>query len=493
MAVTIERRSDLTLAHFERVVWQGERLEAGASIEAAVTGMREAFLRYCARPGTTVYGVTSGYGTNARRRMSEEEAQAFHAKSLAAGAMSFGEPLALRAVRGILFARLANLVEGHGATSFGVVQAVIEMLNGERIVPPVPRQGTGCAGEILPLYHLFAPLSDAFRMEIKEKGPLSNGAPCAAALIADAALSARRRLDLALEIFALSIEAMRAPLEAYDPVLAELWNDADAGFVLKRLQTLLAGAGGERRSFQAPVSWRILPRVLGRATRTQRRAAETAEAILPAVTDNPVFLPPDASHPDGRSFSTGGYHDSHAVPALDDLAAAAADLCLIAERHVGKLLDGAASGLPDKLARPGPSIAGGAVALAYAPMASVGFLEEARQAATTTLFAGAEGGAFGQDDVTSPVFPAWEKQEAAGLALERSLAILAAVASQALFVTDRAPLPALAERLAGIRAAFAPVDDIAPRILGNDAARLAAAFRTEIYGKAEAGAPIIRA
>jgi histidine ammonia-lyase len=351
-------------------------------------------------------------------------------------------------------------------------------------VPPVPCRGTGCAGEILPLYHLFAPLSDAFEMEIKEKGPLSNGAPCAAALLADAALAARNRLTLALEIFALSIEAMRAPLEAYDPVLSTLWNDADAGMVLDRFAILLAGAGSERRSFQAPVSWRILPRVLGRAARIVRVAGETAAAILPAVTDNPVYLPPDEAHPHGRSFSTGGYHDSHAVPAMDALSAVAADLCLIAERHAGKLLDGASSGLPDKLVRPGTGVPGGAVSLAYAPMASVGFLEEARRAATTTLFAGAEGGAFGQDDVTSPVIPAWEKHETAGLALERGLAVLAAVASQAFWATDRAPPPALAARLDMIRAVFPPVDDVARRVLGHDAARLAALFHGEVYGEA---------
>src|SRR5690606_19459478 len=133
----------------------------------------------------------------------------FHARALAVGAMSFGDPLPPRVVRGILFARLANLVEGHGATSLRVVRAVVEMLNGERPVPPVPGDGNGCAGEILALYHLFAPLSDAFEMEIKEKGPLTNGAPCAAALLADATLAARRRLDIAVELFALSVEAFR--------------------------------------------------------------------------------------------------------------------------------------------------------------------------------------------------------------------------------------------------------------------------------------------
>ncbi len=482
MTLAIDGRGDLTLEAFRRVAWGSERVELTAGTQATIEHVRAAFLRYAARQAGAIYGVTSGYGPNARRQMGAEEAERFHARSLAVGAMSFGDPLPDRVVRGILFARLANLVEGHGATSLRVVQAIVEMLNGERRVPPVPGEGNGSAGEILPLYHLFAELTDAFQMEIKEKGPLTNGAPCAAALLADATLAARRRLDLALELFALSVEAFQAPLGAYDPALAALWNDPDAGEIMRRLQGLLAGTGGQRRSFQAPVSFRILPRVFARTLRALKTAEATAAAILPAVTDNPIYLPPDAEHPDGRSFSTGGYHDSHAVPAMDALAHEWADLCLLCERHATKTLDHTNSGLPEKLSKNLDQVAGGAVALTYAPMAIVGFIESARQAASTTLLPGAEGGAWGQDDVVSPIFPAWHKQEAAGHALERSLAVLAAVASQALWVTDRAVPPALAARLEMIRASLPPVDDLSPRNLGHDCDRLADTFRAEVYG-----------
>lgn len=481
MTIAIDGRADLTLAAFRRAAWQGERVELTPRTRRTIDEVRAAFLRYAAKQEGAIYGVTSGYGPNARRQMSPAEAEQFHSRSLAVGAMSFGDPLPERVVRGILFSRLANLVEGHGATSLRVVEAVVEMLNGERPVPPVPGEGNGSAGEILALYHLFAPLTDAFRMEIKEKGPLTNGAPCAAALVADAALAGRRRMELALELFALSVEAFRAPLGAYDPALAELWNDPDAGWALRRLQELLAGTGGQRRSFQAPVSFRILPRIFARTLRAVATAERLADATLPAVTDNPIFLPPDAAHPDGRSFSTGGYHDSHAVPAMDALAREWADLCLLCERHATKTLDHASSGLPEKLSKNLDKVAGGAVALTYAPMAIVGFHETARQAASATLLPGAEGGAWGQDDVVSPIFPAWHKQETAGRALERALAVMAAVSSQALWVTDRPAPPALAARLDMIRASLPPVDDLSPRNLGHDCDRLAEAFRAEVY------------
>ena len=54
---------------------------------------------------------------------------------------------------------------------------------------------------------------------------LVNGSPCAAALAADVALVSRQQLHLAEQVFALSVEAFRAPLEAYDQALDALWED----------------------------------------------------------------------------------------------------------------------------------------------------------------------------------------------------------------------------------------------------------------------------
>jgi histidine ammonia-lyase len=105
----------------------------------------------------------------------------------------------------------------------------------------------------------------------------------------------------------------------------------------------------------------------------------------------------------------------------------------------------------------------------------------------STLLPGAEGGAFGQDDVVSPVFPAWHKHERAALAFERALSVLAAVASQALWVTDRGAPPALAGLLERIRAEVPPVDDVAPRTLGHDCGRLAEAFRAELSASLRSG------
>ena len=314
--------------------------------------------------------------------------------------------------------------------------------------------------------------------DLAEKDALSliNGSPCASALNADAALAARARLDLAIEVFALSIEALKAPLGAYDEALEGLWEDPHEAAVLCALRGWLTGAGTDRRAYQAPVSWRILPRVLGQAQRALSQAEETAASALRAVSDNPVFIPPDENNPRGRVFSTGGYHNAKAYPALDTLGASWADLALLCDRHASKLLDGPVSLLPHNLMA-GDGYIG---CLGFSALA---FAEQARRAAARTFLPGSEGGGFAQNDVASPTFFAWRAEAEAGRCLDAGLAILAVIASQALFVTDREAPPRLAPLLEWIRTAVPPL--IGMRGLGPELAALAEQFTAKVF----AGAP----
>ena len=69
------------------------------------------------------------------------------------------------------------------------------------------------------------------------------------------------------------------------------------------------------------------------------------------MTDNPVWAEGIGDdQPVGRFVANGGYHNPHAVLAMDALTAACANLCVLAERHGAKLLDGTVSLLPDQLA-----------------------------------------------------------------------------------------------------------------------------------------------
>ncbi|WP_119458436.1 aromatic amino acid lyase [Rhodospirillaceae bacterium SYSU D60014] len=472
MPLSLASRADFTLENFHRVAWRDGRVRFSSEALARMAASRAAFLRLIdTDPAPVIYGVTTGYGQQASRRLDPEARRQHAARPPVATIVAFGPPLPRRVTRGIVFARLANYVEGHAAISPPLAEAVAGLLD-EAALPAVSMAGQGGAGEILSLGPLFAGLAARFDLGEKESLALINGSPSASALIADAALAMRHRLDLVEQVLALSAEAIRAPLEAYAAEFETLWEDPHETAALRSLRGWMAGGSAERRPYQAPVSYRILPRVLGQARRALAAATEVAAISLKSVTDNPVFLPPDADHPNGRVYSNGGYHNGKAYPALDDLAAVAADLCLIADRHAAKLLDGRYSLLPDQL------LAGDGY-LGCLAMAQVGYAEEARRAAQRTFLPGSEGGGFGQNDVAPPTFLAWRGQERAGWCLDASLATLGAIASQALFATDRPAPPALRDLLTEIRDHFPPV--AAARPLAPDAERLAAAFRARVY------------
>ncbi|MGK9167926.1 aromatic amino acid ammonia-lyase [Inquilinus limosus] len=487
MTVVLSRRADITLDAVHRVAWRGEGVRIAETALRRIAECRAAFLRLIdTDPDLVIYGVTTAMGELADRRLQPEERER-HARIKAfAAATAFGNPLPERVARGIVLARLANFLEGHAATTPRIALAVAAMLDGGPL-PLVPASGQGGAGEILALYPLFAELSTRFDLEVKERGSLINGSPGAAALLADSALAARNRIRLAETVFALSIEAFRAPLEHYDPALEPLWGDAHEAAALRNLRALLDGAGDGRRSYQAPISYRIVPRLLGQAHRALAAAEQAATVSLAAVTDNPIYIPPDEAgpaYPNGRCLSTGGYHNAMAAPALDDLAAIWADLCLLCDRHSSKLLAGRVSHLPDLLmVDRDPADSDGHGSLGYVPMAVTGYLEQAKAAAQRTLLPGTEAAGAGQDDVAAPAFLAWAKEERAGRCLDAALAMLAVIASQALHVTSRAAPPPLRSLVDEVRGTVPPVEE--DRVLGPELGRLAERLTQRVFSTEE--------
>jgi histidine ammonia-lyase len=389
-----------------------------------------------------------------------EAAQARHA---APGAGFGSGYLDAAVVRGILFARLASLVSGHAGVRATVAERVAALLEGP--MPRVPLDGQTGTGEVLPMAHVLAGLRRDDLHEGEEEA-LLGGAPCSAALAADTAISARHRLEHAEAICALSIEAFGAPLGAYDEALDELWGDPHETAALRALRRHLDGAGTAGRRFhQAPVSYRIIPRVLGQVHRTVAAAEKAAVVSLRSVTSD-VYVSDEMGRPAGRAVRGGGYHNGMAYPALNALSAAWADLALVAERQVTALNTAETSGLPVNLAAPGAS---GNGTYAYGWAAS-GYVEEARAAATPTLLPSVVEDPCA--DVSSPTFSAYRRERRAAECLDGVLAILALVSSQALFVTGRNPAQPLRLVLSFIRSVFPPIDGTGERDLSADGGRL---------------------
>ena len=467
MTVVVNTRADFTLENFRRVAVDGEGVAIGDEAKRVMSDARAHFVALLEQDRTAfMYGVTSRPGVEVKTAVApvDQAAWATGSEMLGTGRGFGGGDLDERVVRGIVFARLADFVEGNAKTRPLVADRIAGLLDGP--LPKVPLDGQVAAGEILPMMHV---MSEIFTGDFEEGEwmTLVNGSPCSAALVADTALHARHRLENAERVFALSIEAMRAPLEAYDPALELLWGDEHEGAALRGLRAHLAGAKStDRLVQQAPVSYRILPRILGQGRRAVAQLEEAARTSLSSAAHNPVFVPPDDDNPNGRLFSTGGYHNAMGYPALNALTVAWADLALIAERHVTALHTPSVSELPPLLALPG---APGSDTNLFGWVAG-GFVEGARAAATPSLLPASVNDP--RDDVSVPTFLAYGKERRGAACLDGALAILSLVASQALFVAGRQPAPPLRQYLDGVRSVFGPVDR-PRRQLGAEAGRLA--------------------
>jgi histidine ammonia-lyase len=473
MTVTIDDRRSVNVDALRRVAFEGAGVVLSESAKTRIAAAHEALKRYVERHHDSfIYGVTSGWGPEAHRRSTLEQARARSARGNPFGTLSFGgEPLPESLSRACVLADFAMIVDGNTGMHVGQAEAIGALL--EQPLPQFPSRGITAAGEILPRMILFE------RLPARAEWGLSvgsgNGAAVAAAMAGFAAVLGARRLSLAERVLALSTEAFNAPLEAYDLALAPLWGDPHETRALEVLNGLLSGGTPRagRRPYQAPVSYRILPRVLGAAGRSVARLREVADGALATAVANPTFLPPSERYPDGRVLSTGGFHAGTTAPALDAVAAAWTDLAGLAHRHAIKLHKGEVSLLPDRLWDP-DAVEGQRYSTTYLEYVANDFHEEMRRLAAPTLLSGGEVAASGQDDIAAPTPLAFTTERRIAELLDGVLAILAVVASQALFVTRRPAPPALEPLLEFVRDRCPPVQS--KRRLGDDTGLVATGF-----------------
>ena len=472
MSVTVQERDGLDQYALWRVAAGGESLRIGRRARARMAAAHRAFQDFVrADSGRYIYGLTTGYGPSAKRRQSPDESVARRrGGGIPFLGLSFGDgALPDMVARAMVFAVVVRHLDGHSALHPDRVARAAAMLDAP--LPPVPAHGLTAPGEILPMFDLLgareAEPGEGYQLH------LANGAAFAAALGALRTVAASRRVELTTRVMALSIEAMQAPLEHFHRDLGPLWGDRYESEALAALSRCLRSRNEHaRRPFQAPVSYRIVPRVLGQARRAASALEDVALAALRSSGANPTFLPSEG-RAGARSASTGFFHDAQVPQALDQVAGSWVDLSALAHRHAVKLHRGAVSHLPDRLL-PGDGDLWSGASTTYLEFVPNDFLDEMRRLAQPTLLCAAEPGASLQDDISSTAFPAWRSESRVAVLHDRVLAVLTAIASQALFVRG-APVPPMLRRfLEEVRTIFAPVTG--RRRLGDDCERLAQAF-----------------
>lgn len=325
-----------------------------SSLQGAITG------------DNPIYGVNTGFGSFARRRVGLEELTIVQRNLLRSHSAGVGEPLREDLVRAMLLLLAASLCRGHSGVRPLVATHIIDLLN-HSITPIVPSIGSvGASGDLAPLAHACLSLigegevlyQGAKRPSgdvLKEVGiePLKLGPKEGLALIngthlmsGEAALimaDVERVFDAATVAAAMSIDACRATDAFLDDRAYAIRNHDGPRRVASLIRSHLAGSEilpshrvNDPR-VQDPYSFRCCAYVIGAALDLLGYIKGRVERELGAVTDNPLIFEENPEYP-SSVISAGNFHGAPIAIPLDCIPLALAHIAGIAERRIYYLL-----------------------------------------------------------------------------------------------------------------------------------------------------------
>ncbi len=376
-------KDSITLEAIREVALFNRKVILSPSAKAKIAKAHR-YLRDRTKSGEVIYGVNTGFGLLSNVRIPDGDLEELQYNLLRSHSVGTGNPISIPASRAMLFLRAANLSQGHSGVRIELVEQCLKLLNAG-ISPWVPEQGSvGASGDLAPLSHLSLVLigeGKAFyrgklisgkkalaaakikpvRLGPKEGLALINGTQFMTALGVLALLDAEYLCDIADYSGALSVEALKGTVSAFDPDIQLVRGHPGQIHVAKRLREILSPRGSESEIAQShegcdkvqdPYSLRCMPQVHGASRDTLKFVRDVLEREVNAVTDNPLVFPPRAGSR-GKVLSGGNFHGQIVSIAMDTLTIAVAEIASIAEQRIEKLINPALSGLPAFLVREG--------------------------------------------------------------------------------------------------------------------------------------------
>ncbi len=343
------------------------------------------------------YAITTGVGKLSDVRIPADQVRQLQLNLIRSHSVGVGEPLPEPVVRAMMLLRANSLAKGHSGVRTEVIDQLCEMLN-RGVHPVIPSQGSvGASGDLAPLSHLALGMigegeaiyeskrmkaADALKQagikpfvpEAKEAISLINGTQAMLAVGSLALLAAETLADTADVISALSLDALKGTVVAFDERIHKARPHAGQMLVAANLRKMLEGDDAIRESHkdcgrvQDAYSLRCIPQVHGAVRDTLANCRAVFEIEMNSAVDNPlVFMKPKqvgapqtpVVRPEGDIISGGNFHGEPVAFALDFLAIALTALAGISERRIERMVNPTLSeGLPAFLA-PGAGLNSG--------------------------------------------------------------------------------------------------------------------------------------
>ncbi|MFB3915728.1 MAG: histidine ammonia-lyase [Terriglobales bacterium] len=389
--------NDLTLEELREVVYERRAVLLDQGARSAVERSRRLIDELVESNGVA-YGVTTGVGRLSEVRIPPEQVRELQVNLVRSHAVGVGDPLPEPETRAMMLLRANSLAKGFSGVRTATIDMLCEMLN-RAVHPLIPSQGSvGASGDLAPLAHLALALigegemlyqgerlssAEAMRragitpvvLEAKEAISLINGTQAMLAVGTLALLAAEVLVDTADVIGALSLDALRGTIVAFDERIHQVRPHAGQLRSAQNLRRMLEGEDSIRESHkecgrvQDAYSLRCIPQVHGAVRDTLAHCRQVFETEMNSAVDNPlVFLPPKRvgvrpaigeAGSGGEILSGGNFHGEPLAFAMDFLAIALSALAGICERRVERLVNPALNeGLPAFLA-PGAGLHSG--------------------------------------------------------------------------------------------------------------------------------------
>nr|WP_239451885.1 histidine ammonia-lyase [Frondihabitans sp. PAMC 28766] len=349
------------------VARHGAQVELSAVSLAAMTESR-AVIEALAEDPQPHYGVSTGFGALASKRIPVEQRAQLQTSLIRSHAASNGPEVEREVVRALMLLRISTLATGRTGVRPLVAQTYIAVLNAG-ITPIIGEYGSlGCSGDLAPLSHCALALlgegtvRDAAGVEMgaaealaaagiepialreKEGLALVNGTDGMLGMLLLALDDLRRLITTADVAASLTLEGLLGNDAVFADDLQALrphpGQRASASNILHGLADSPLIASSKTAGFtrvQDAYSLRCAPQVHGAVRDTVDHAATVASRELASAVDNPVVTL------DGRVESNGNFHGAPVGYVLDFLAIATADLASISERRTDRMLDPARS------------------------------------------------------------------------------------------------------------------------------------------------------
>ncbi len=310
----------------------------------------------------TVYGVNTGFGILANKKISEEDTRTLQYKILQSHSVGVGNPIPKQVAKLMLITKLQALAQGFSGVQLSTLERILWHIEND-VIPIVPEKGSvGASGDLAPLAHLCLPLIGLGEVIYKDKTiktselfqqenlfPISLGPKEGLALINGTqfilsyAIADVQRMHNCLEVAdiigAMSLEALQGTKAPFDERLHNLRPFKGNQLVAQRLRLLLQNSEimnshEDCDRVQDPYSLRCMPQVHGASRNAWLHLKQLTEIELNAVTDNPIIFSAD------DTISGGNFHGQPLALPLDYCCFAAAELGNISDRRCYLLLEG---------------------------------------------------------------------------------------------------------------------------------------------------------